>query len=174
MDRSEKLSLAVRKNRGRQIESEFVCRLAQRLDVAVCDIELKDLAATDRLFAEIVERLETRASDERALLRISMLSPNADAIKLALDLIEESASQEPTLLLLGESEFVGAASVRSLRLVPSALELVELDGASFIACTEDLSCVVHLDFVTERYPRTVTLYDLDAWVLEQSTQEVAN
>lgn len=173
MDRSEKLSLAVRKNRGRQIESEFVCSLAQRLDVAICDIELKDLAATDRLLAEIVERLETQASDERALLRISVISPNVEIIKLALDLVVESASQQPTLLLLGESEFVGAASVRSLHLAPSALELAELDGASVIACSEDLSCVVHLDFVTERYPRTVTLYDLDAWVLEQ-TQEVAN
>ncbi len=124
---NKRLQIAVRRNRGKQLQSEFVRELASILGRRADSIRILGLDETDLLWQKVESRIEACNSAEMTCYRERWVESQVDELRRFLHQLRNSLSNEGLVLFRSVSEYCDAVETHTQEVLDHALQLISLD-----------------------------------------------
>src|SRR6266446_2462930 len=161
---NKQFQIAVRRNRGKQLQSAFIRELAAALGRRDDSIRILTLDETDLLWQKVESRVQACNNGEIPCYRRRWVESQLDELRTLLDQIRGILSNVPLVLFRSLSEYCGALETDTREVLGRALQLVSLDQDDLIAVNRDASKGIMLGLDTDKYVTgDVVVYELIIW-----------
>jgi hypothetical protein len=161
--RKQKLNLALRQNKGKQLLSGFLNDVTC-LSKLGKPISLIDLAQTDQLWATYRDRLAKCSTGSLPCFRKSWLAAEIEDVRNTTLGLAKRVPDIQMFIFRAVSEYCGAIKTTSKEILENALQLVSLDQEDLMASDEFASCGLLFEYYATRYPnQRAEEYSLLIW-----------
>lgn len=161
---NKRLQIAVRRNRGKQLQSAFVRELASVLGRQNDSIRILGLDETDSLWQKVESRVQECNNGEMSCYRRRWVESQLDELRSFLQHLRRILPDEPLVLFRSVSEYCGAIETETQEVLDRALQLISLDEEDLIAVNREESKGMMLSLDTDKYiTGDVVVYELIIW-----------
>lgn len=161
---NKRLQIAVRRNRGKQLQSGFIRELASALGGRLDSARILGLEETDLLWQKVESKVQACNNGEMPCYRRRWIESQLDELRSFLHQLREILPDEALILFRSVSEYCGAIGTDTQEVLDRALQLVTLDQEDLIAVNRDVSNGMMLSLDTDKYiTGDVVVYELILW-----------
>jgi len=160
----KRLQIAVRRNRGKQLQSAFIHELASALGRRDDSFGILSLDETELLWQKVESKVGACNNGQIPCYRRRWVESQIDELGSFLQELRGLLTDEPMVLFRSVSEYCGAIETHTGEVLDRAFQLVSLDQEDLIAVNHEVSKGIMLSLDTDKYiTGDVVVYELIMW-----------
>lgn len=136
-DHGKQLALAVRRNRGKQLQKAFLHDVALALKRTTGSIQTLPLEESDELRRRMEFERESRPNADKAIFRRSWPADRLRDVERIIDRLKVRLPERRIYLFRALSDYLGAVETTSTEVLTSAFALIDIDQEDLWVASAD-------------------------------------